>query len=221
MNWLEKIGQFYIITLEKRKERRADMLHTVNYLGIPYRFWRGIEREDGAKGLKETMMHLFNYALANDMEYLGVLEDDCEFLYQPHELINRCLEQLPEDAQLLYLGGNLIAPPTRYSENLLKVQAVYATHSVIYSRDAIERILPLLDSEDPFDIILYKEIQKLGNSYFCYPMLTSQRKGVSDIYNPKDINEKWIMQKYYNVKTKEMDWGSFMREQYERNTVHL
>lgn len=222
MNWPDKIGQFYIITLEKRKERRANMLHTVDYLGIPYRFWRGVPRLNGAEGLRETMMHLFHYALANDMDYLGVLEDDCEFLYHPHELINTCLEQLPTDFDLFYLGGNLLSPPVRYSENLLKVQAVYATHSVIYSKKAIEKILPLLgNSNDPFDILLFKEIQKQGNSYFCYPMLTTQRTGESDIFDPKSVEKNPILRQYYDEKTRSIDWGKFMKEQYDRNTAHL
>lgn len=223
MKWLEALDKIYVINLPHRADRRAEWDIEAEANHIPFEYWYAIGNKDGALGLKKTMRKLFERCLDEGYESVLVFEDDCIFLQSPHDIMNACLEQRKVDGDLFYLGGTLLSPAIKISNNLLHATSIYASHSVIYSRAAMETILPLLDDELPYDKILQKYIQPRGQSFFCYPMLTSQRIGESDIFKPtkEEIEANPVILQYYNEEKAIINWDSFMRRAYEANTKHL
>lgn len=224
MRWTSWLDQIFIVSLQKRKERREKIRATFESNNIPYRIWNAVERENGAQGLKETMKYLFQFAILHDMERVGVFEDDSIFIENP-ETIDNCVDELPEGWYLLYPGLTLITPPEKYSNNLYKVRGAYATHSVFYSLDAMKRIVPLLDTnpEDPFDKILQKYIQPLGKAYCSRKLITTQDTVPSDIYKPTEIDlaRNPMVAALYNKETGAMNWDYFIKGGFETHTKNL
>ncbi len=224
MRWTSWLDKIFIVSLQKRKERREKIKASFDANYIPFRFWNAVEREDGAAGLKETMKYLFQFCIMHEMERVGVFEDDSIFIESP-EKIDTCVDELPEGWQVFYPGLTLICPPERISQNLLRVRAAYATHSVFYSLEAMKLIVPMLDSnpDDPFDKILQKFIQPLGKSYCSRTLLTTQDTVPSDIYKPTDADlaKNPLVSSLYNKETGAMNWDYFIKGGFETHTKNL
>ncbi len=224
MRWIEYLDKIFVVSLQKRKERREKIKESFEFNDIPYRIWNAVERQDGAAGLKETMKYLFQFAINHEMKCVGVFEDDCVFNNNP-EMLDGCMAELPEYFDLMYPGLTLICPPEKFSENLLKVRAAYATHSVFYSLEAMKKIVPLLDEkdDDPFDKILQKHIQPLGKSYCAKKLITTQDTVPSDIYKPTavDLARNPMVAALYNKETGAMNWDYFIQGGFKTHTKGL
>jgi len=115
---------------------------------------------------------------------LLVCEDDVTFLSQGREIFNKAYEQLPEDWDMLYLGGNIHEPAERFSDNLFKItKGVHCNHAILYSEKARGFILQNYDlwtnEIKAYDHWLYLIGQSQMNCYVCSPMIAYQRPGFS------------------------------------------
>lgn len=190
----------------------------LNSHGISFDKYPAIINENGELGLIQTMKKLFEENINCN---ILVFEDDIEILHNRiYDFIEMIIEQVPDDFDLLYLGCNLLVPPVKVSKNILKIRAAYSSHSVLYSKKGIDLILSLWKENQPYDNFLMTEIQPYGNCFCTYPILCSQRIGESSIfkYDPK---KQIGIEKYYNVSTKEIDWGLLMKEQFNLMTKNL
>jgi hypothetical protein len=124
---------------------------------------------------------------------LLVCEDDVCFLKQGRELFNKAYDQLPEDWDMLYLGGNIHEPAEPFSENLYRIhKGVHCNHAILYSEKARSTILSTYDlwTNDikAYDHWLYMVGQGIMNCFIMSPIIAYQRPGYS-------CNGKW--QDYY------------------------
>lgn len=192
----------YIINLPNRPDRLQTISQQLQFLGIPFNVWSAIKHENGRLGLTLTMEQLFAHCLKNNYDNVFVFEDDAKILTNEYiEIIDKCIHQLPENYDLLYAGCNLHGKCKRYSENLLIASGMYSSHSILYSRQAIEKILPLLHTYNTYDKLLVEEIQPYESSFCSYPLLVTQESGYSDIAG-KEVNYDRYIEKRYNEKTK-------------------
>ncbi len=210
----------FIVSLPESTERLRLTKQQLDKLDIKYRVWRAIKKENGAEGLIETLKYLFEHCLARNYERVVIFEDDIELTEDFNYYFNEGLKQLPDDFHLFYFGGNLLLEPTKYSYYLLKLTGAYATHAIMYSKEAMQMILNLLyENEDglAYDQLLYKHIQPLGKCYITNKMVATQRTGVSNIfvYDPKT---QVGIEKYYNIETNEINWGLMMQERFDMMT---
>jgi len=223
MRWTSWLDKVFVVSLQKRKERREKIKEQFIQHAISYRIWNAVEREDGAQGLKETMKYLFQFCILHEMDRVGVFEDDSMFIENP-EILDDCISEIPDGWQLFYPGLTLICPPEKVSENILRVRAAYATHSVFYSLGAMKLILPLLETcSEPFDVILQKHIQPLGKSYCSRTLLTTQDTVPSDIYKPtqQDLDRNPLVASLYDKETGAMNWDYFIKGGFETHTKNL
>jgi hypothetical protein len=144
-----------------------------------------IEDEQGARGLRDTMLHIFNEAIDNNYAHILVLEDDFLFVKEKlwvDEVMSNVVKELPENYLLCYLGGQSTIPFSNYySGYLIEVKGYFATHSVIYSRQGIKEIMTR-GLGYPIDNWLVREIQEsIGHCYCVHPLLCGQRPDYSDI----------------------------------------
>lgn len=197
------IQETYVINLADRTDRRDFMDEALHAFGIKYTLVEAV-KTDSFHGLLETMKKLFTQALQKGQDNVLVLEDDAAFLVPPVPFLDSVLPQLPEHYHCFYLGINLVSPPKRITENILHVHRAYATHAIIYSREAMEIILQLLSEHvTAYDIILMNNLQGMGLCYATYPVIATQLPGYSDI-------EK-----------KFMDWGALMTQTFAQYTKNL
>lgn len=205
MDWQEKIDLCYVLNLPNRVDRRATIGDHLTHHKIEFEFYDAIPDEIGWKGLIKTIRRLF-IEIYQGTTYNNVLvfEDDAKFLYDPHGVMNKCMNDLPQNYMMLQLGYNLLAPVARVADNIISIRSSYSTHAILYSREAMAEILSATALEDePYDIALMKKLQVMGRCFGVYPRLCTQRAGYSDI-------EK-----------KDIDWGKLMDITCRQYTKHL
>ena len=164
------------------------------------------DTEQGARGLRDTMLLIFQDAIDNNYENILVLEDDFMFVENKETVdsaMSGAMKQLPENWHLLF-GG---CQPTagfmhRQSANLLNLQQAFSTHCVGYSKQGIKEIMSR-GMGYPIDNWLVSEIENLGQTYCTYPFLCTQREGMSD------IGKQWI------------SWIPFMQPRYEQKLAEI
>ena len=184
MKWLSFFDEIFVLNLSKRQDRLLEITEHFEEYEIPFKRIESIENSNGAEGLRDTMLLIFEDAIDKGRENILVFEDDCEIIKGKeifHDIMNKAIEQLPENYLMFFLGGQPTGGYSSfYSNNLLPVIKYYSTHSVCYSKRGIKEILQR-GMEYPIDIWYVDVIQPLGNCYAVDPILTTQREGYSDI----------------------------------------
>lgn len=117
---------------------------------------------------------------------LLMLEDDCVFRDLSH--LPEALKELPEDWDILYLGGNIReGQPERYSAHLFKAKEVWTTHAIAFRRKIVPYLLehqpPL--SETMFDMYLSTVLPRF-KAYIVAPMVAYQRQHKSAIWGTEE-----------------------------------
>jgi GR25 family glycosyltransferase involved in LPS biosynthesis len=113
-----------------------------------------------------------------------VFEDDVLFEDGCVEVLAQAIDQLPDDFDMLYLGGNVKMPATRYSENLYKItEGVHMSHAILFSPHARAFILANYDpgTHNLIDEWYYRKGLAMMKAFICYPMIAFQRGGYSDV----------------------------------------
>lgn len=178
---IEFFDKIFVLNLPERTDRLESVLQELREHDIQASVVDSIKGDPGWSGLLKTMKKIFGISLSKGYKNILVLEDDVRFMAPAKPFLENVLPQLPEHYHCFQLGTNLLSIPTRISENILKISSAYSTHAVAYSREGMELILPLLDQEVAYDILLMKNIQVLGHCYCTFPQLAMQRPGHSDI----------------------------------------
>jgi GR25 family glycosyltransferase involved in LPS biosynthesis len=181
--WHNYFDKIFLINLPQRKDRYWQSSQELGRYRIPYELFSATKKKDGREGLYITMRALFQKALRDGLKSILVFEDDALFKMDPEQVMEKCLQQLPKDFDLLYLGCNLAQQPSCFvGANLVRITGALSTHAVAYSRGCMEKILafPMIL---PFDLLLLHNVQAHGRSYCTCPMLVTQRVDHSDIEN--------------------------------------
>jgi hypothetical protein len=168
---------------------------------------KATERPDGKEGLYQTMKEVFMKAIAVDYRNILVFEDDVKLVQDLDQWMPLCLEQLPKDYDLFYLGCNVPDPHKveRYSENVLRVRRALATHAVAYSRTGMDKFFDR-PKKLPIDIGFADHLQPDGNCYCARPLLATQYAGYSDILK-MDVDWDHVLGKRFEAHTKHLTHG--------------
>ncbi|MDP4268314.1 MAG: hypothetical protein Q8880_12895 [Bacteroidota bacterium] len=195
--------------IERFIDRLVPLIQHLNEYDFEYKVFRAHKLRDGKLGLIVTIADLFRQLLLDESwEYKFIAEDDMRFIVSnPKEIIEKCLQQTPEDYDMLYLGCNLWQPLIhKHSQNLIQVNDVYALHSVIYSRKGMQKVLNEIHQMVniiALDVLIKEKILPDGKSYCSFPMLTKQVESYSDIEN-KIVNYDKVLQNRFNQRTRHL-----------------
>lgn len=193
-----------LVSLPEREDRRTKAMEELSFHQIPFYIWMATKDEDGRRGLVKTMRSLLTFCVESDFNNVLIFEDDLKIVNPGiGEIFSDCMDELPENYDLLYLGPNLSIEPKKYSAHLLRGTGMYSTHAVMYSRAAIEFILEVLDENEAYDITLVKKVQPGMQSYCTFPMLVSQHNTYSDI-GKREIDYTKFLEKRFKEKTKDL-----------------
>lgn len=193
--WTKYFNRIFVINLPENPDRLARCQTIMRVQGIKFEVFRGIKREDGAQGILETYLKIWEQA--RDLDRILIFEDDVKFLINPNLVMDRCVSQLKKiDWDLFYMGPNTHQPFTEFkTPNLLPLTEGYGLHATAFSRAGIKKILEL-GMTKPVDVSLAAKIQTLGNCYACYPLIATQENGYSDIQK-KEMDQGYIEQRFY------------------------
>ena len=196
------INKVFVISIDKEELKICD--YGMRKQEIEYEEFEGVVDTNGAKGLNLTMIKLFKHCLEQNLQNVLILEDDARWLIpKVSDFIMQCFPQLPKDYYCFHLGINLLTTPERISENVLRVDQAFSSHAIIYSREGMEFILPLIEAntEIPYDITLRRSVQTIGKTYCTFPMICTQRDRFSRIENKMTYWDS-IMATTYAMHTK-------------------
>lgn len=192
-NWFDKT---YVLNLRKRIDRLIHVCEEMSKYNIDFELVTSIEnKENGAEGLKDTIVELFNNALLNNYSKILVFEDDIKWVTDPNPTMEMVVKELPEYWHICYLGGQ---PSNgfnrRHSSSLLQLDTCFATHAWAISNQGMKEILAS-GLKAPIDNSIVDTVQKQQKCFITYPLLASQKEGYSDIggteinWNPFIINK--------------------------------
>jgi len=201
-------NKIYVINLERRLDRRTEILEELENFGI---FAELFEAIDGNKfdwsgyeyiyakgtghdlknggisksiaGLAKTHQLILQDAIKNGYESILILEDDAEFVDTLHYSFTQALAELPEDWDLFYLGSqNFIELPKPYSTLLGRSSNTLGLHAIGINKKAYQALLDSIDFKFPVDVNYMKKANSM-NSFVALEQLVWQRPSYSDLLN--------------------------------------
>lgn len=184
MEWQNKISRIVVLNLPERDDRLLDFAKQAEQYNIPYERISAIKDTQGAKGLRDTMVLLFNDCISMGLENCLVFEDDAEIVASPpvfDDTMNKVVSQLPGNYWMCFLGCQITGSISHYhSPNVIQATMMFSTHAVLYSLQGMKEIAGR-DFKYPIDNFYVSDIERYGHSYCTYPLLCSQKPGYSDI----------------------------------------
>lgn len=120
-----------------------------------------------------------------------VQEDDAILTPGWRDTLAAALDVLPDDWDLLYLGGEHLTPPVPISAGLLRCTHTLRTHAVYVRHTSVPRLLELPGTGPHIDMMLADAMTTRAiTAYAISPWVAGQAAGPSDIshiYEP----ERW------------------------------
>lgn len=233
-SFFEKI---YCINLSNRTDRWDHCQNQFSKFGI-----YNVQRFDAVKcnhpglsakanahiGCVLSHYNIIKEAKLKNYSNILVLEDDFLFLKEPNELnikLKKSLDELPPDWDIFYLGCNFVKgydyePAERLSDNLIKVNTGFCTHSLAYSSKGMDKILKSFKVNSESDILyfsreyesigwyLVREFQYKNNCFAPNELLSSQAAGFSDIEGRR-LNYEEELLKNYNFYLKKIFYSKY------------
>lgn len=139
----------------------------------------------GAVGCKMSHYKVIETAKKRNYNNFLVLEDD--FLINENDFEKQIIENLnnlPNDWDMFYLGGNNLIAPKIINENIHKVLKINTTHSYAMKKSVYDFCIENMNKSGTEVDDFYKNtLQKNKNVYTIYPSLIKQMKSKSDIFN--------------------------------------
>ena len=197
-------GRVCYINLDRRKDRfkrmeyvlDANDICSMRVPGIEGNAWKWksdkyphpMRAFDGVAGGTSTQIDIITFAMKDKRKSVLILEDDIDFVEDFSEKFDRWSKDVPDDWDLLYLGGmngeGLIYMQGD-SGHVFQVTNMMATHAYAVSERAYGKVLDamydpypyLLDSADGY----LRKLQRTLNAYAFNPPMVWQIGDYSDI----------------------------------------
>ncbi len=120
-------------------------------------------------------------AMIMGLDAIMVFEDDIVLAENFTARMDECLQDLPQDWDMIMLGGNHQEKTLPVTDRLHRVQKSFTTHAYIIRFPMYEALLQRMQAFDqPMDNIL-SGMQPVWNVFVTNPPMAWQRAGYSDI----------------------------------------
>ena len=167
------------INLKKRKDKKQYMKKQAKRKNFDISFYTAESNKDPKRGCLESHCNVIESLVGKKHEAVLILEDDAHFI-KPLKKV-----KIPEDWDMLYLGGNVKFNMGKYDENWTRIVS-WCTHAYIVNlknRELVEKILESRNQEKEIDTYYIENIHPFFNCYMITPMVAIQKEGYSDIEN--------------------------------------
>lgn len=158
------------------------------------------EIKEGAVGCALSQLFCFKISKQLGRKNFVLFEDDVLF---DSDFVSKFTtiyqEQVPEDWDMLYFGGQHIHGRNiqKVNENVYKCEYTLAAHSVAFKSTIYDMFIEkLIDITKPCDVH-YAESHRSINAYVIIPHLTWQREGFSDI-EKQNVNYEFLKYHRYH-----------------------
>ena len=206
--------KIYVINLDRRPDRLQQCQIEFNKINasvervpaidgklIPNTTGMG-SREKACLAVTTKHVQLIEDAILNEYSNILIFEDDVKFIDDFNEIFNERIKFLPEDWDLLFIGGNhilyvpgfdLITGDKNFKvtkENyktlnyeLSKSPCTYCTHAIAVNSRFYNKVINKMKQfpSDPTDNLYYQLQMEGCNAYTFLPSLAKQRASFSDV----------------------------------------
>jgi len=187
----------FVINLKKRTDRLRHIQEVLKKINCnDYEIVEAIDGNtinrslfinQGALGLVQTYFKIFELIKDKPTEEIILIEDDCVFSENFCENVNHFLNELPNDWNILYFGGNhnisLAPPPSKLTEHVCKVHHTYSAHCVVMKTKVFFELIEILKTLRYQTDVGLSFLQKKYPSYTTSKKITWQVPSYSDIEN--------------------------------------
>jgi len=194
------IGKIYCINLDRRPEKWRTVQHEFYTHGLQVERMPGVDGNDfriqypcspGNNGCTLSHLQCIERAKFLGFETIMILEDDVILHPDFNNLLYGAMDELPENWQLVYLGGTHREVPVKVSEHIYRVTKTLCVHAYIIRNTLFDFALDAFKSlHQPCDCY-YADKQHEGNMYVINPPLAWQSGGFSDIVG-RNMWYDWI-----------------------------
>jgi hypothetical protein len=176
LNLNDKFNKIYCINLKSRTDKRNKIEEQAKKYNLDINYFDAVAKPDNPmRGCLESHLEILKLAQRDNLDNVLILEDDCVFL-RGGELNN-----LPDNWDMLYLGGNLDIILNTDNKSWIK-GCIWTTHSYAISSNLYNKVINDLEFYSAEIDRYYKEI--IHPHYNCYlirDFITTQDVGYSDI----------------------------------------
>jgi glycosyl transferase family 25 len=137
-----------------------------------------------------TLSHVKCIQIAKSFGWNDVLifEDDVEFRDNANDLFDKYAPLVPDDWDMIYLGGNhwgrdlrLTPQMVEVAPNIYKTTHTLTTHAYAIKQTMYNAVINYLGKANKQVDVMYVDLQELFNVYAIFPNLAWQRADKSDI----------------------------------------
>jgi glycosyl transferase family 25 len=186
------VKHIYCINLDRREDRWKESVREFEKHSMAVTRFRaidgnihGIEKENGASdgdiGCTLSHLELVRELKANNIHYALVLEDDVTFIDNFNSFFSQFIFEVPEDWDMIYLGGNHVGDLTPVSDHVFKTTKTFTTHAYLIKNTVYDEVIRLHGQGKKQVDVYYAEIHEKYNCYVIRPHLAWQRESYSDI----------------------------------------
>jgi glycosyl transferase family 25 len=206
MKLFDRFDKVYCVNLKHREDRKINILNECKKYDLgEFKFFEAFNGNkiphnykisNGNVGLIMSNIEIIKEAKNNNYKNILVIEDDCYFTDEIQN-IDSYMNQLPNDWDMFYLGGNHnecagTPPPIKINEKIVKLHHTFTTHFVVINSSIYDILLEKLSLFDnPIDVI-YCDIQKIHNVYCTSETIAKQINGYSNIEN-RVVDYHWLI----------------------------
>lgn len=188
-----------IINLERREDKKRYVTGEMERMGIKdYILFKAHDTKPGKIGCAKSHLDIMRWVKEEYEKYyttkdysFTIFEDDVKFL-QPWSVINKAIDELPDDWDALFLGASPQQPQQRYSEHLFRLVNGKTTHAIIWNNKngVIEYILDRYPSYShlAIDRFFAEIIQPIFQIYIPFPLSCTQLQFQSDTCKRCDMS---------------------------------
>lgn len=189
-----------VINLDHRTDRWEEIQRQLKYFGL-----KEFERQSAFSQPNALHGNAKSHLVCLQDGANFIFEDDVWFIRDGWTVFQDALKQLPEDWDMLYLGGNVEAPIQRINTNLFKCEHTYGSNAILYSESGREKVFagykPFEDTFDIYDVWLRRHCSIDLNAYIVHPIVC------------------WPISNYSDVWRKKVNYTAFMKENARKNMV--
>lgn len=148
----------------------------------------------GNHGCTEAHGKLLSIIASGPWERVLVFEDDAKPVFDnTNERFSDMITEVPDDWDLLYLGGHYAdKPKRRVSKHVIQCNRMHTTSSYGVTRRMAQKMHPVMHGGGPVDCV-FSGFTETHNAYILQPRLFVQRNCFSDIQERDCNNEPCMM----------------------------
>ena len=156
------------INLKSRKEKKKYMKIQCRRKNIPLKFFVATKHENPKRGCLESHLTVMKEAIADGIKYLLIFEDDVKFKRKVLPL-----PEVPEDWDMLYLGGTVHRIVNRDNPKWTRVMC-WTTHAYIVNltnQKLVDKIMEADKYDGEIDRFYLEHVHKGFNCYMANQMM--------------------------------------------------